>query len=82
MCACDSNAVGTIAFLLDDIVCGIGRELQKKKKRHFRDGKGYTWNSFYATCFQQQQQKKHYKLKTQQSNRINVMLNIYVARLY
>lgn len=77
MCACDSNAVGTIAFLLDDIVCGIGREL--RKKRHFRDGKGYTWNSFYATCFQQ---KKHYKLKTQQSNRINVTLNIYVARLY
>lgn len=78
-------AVGTIAFLLD--WHRLFDSTVNCKKRHFREGKGYKRNSMQHVSTQtkrrcterKKNRQQHNKLKTKQSNRINVTQNIYVA---
>lgn len=79
MCVCMHvmrHSVGTIAFLLGDIVCEIGHELQeyeRKKKqteqRHIRDGKRIQTKSILCNMFLEDEKRmkkktQHNKLKT------------------
>lgn len=79
-------AVGTIAFLLDWHRL-FASTVNCKKKTTFSWGKRIQ-TEFHATCFhtdkktmyrEKKNRQQHNKLKTKQSNRINVTQNIYVA---